>query len=417
MRYSEQAAPAAENASLQRVNRQNTLASVIIQSVRWTSPSLFVLPLIARSVFTLALLALLTIGCASPTPPRPPSLNLPEPVTDLVASRSGDIVLLRWTNPQDTTDGTDLKGPITAEVCRQDPSPAPGCTIIQTLLQKPGPASATDNLPSRLGSGTASLLKYHVRLLNSAKRAAAPSNPAYAGAGAAPPAIRDLRATPTRTGIQLQWQPANSPGPATTIELARHHEGDPAPIAKPVKQPLSFSPKPSTAPDVRLQTPTDAGGTLDRTARKGETYHYTAQRVLTVILDGHTLELRSTPSNPATQNLRDTFPPSAPAGLATIPTSLKATPTTPATIAIDLSWEPSQDTDIAGYLVYRQPLSPEGLAQGPFTRITSSPITPPAYRDQPITPGQRYNYRVTAIDATGNESQPTPPTPETAPIP
>jgi len=222
---------------------------------------------------------------------------------------------------------------------------------------------------------------------------------------------------------------ATSPSlqPGHRHRTGRHHEGEPAPASTPTKQPLAFTPKASTTADIRLQTPTDAGGTLDRTARKGETYRYTAQRVLTLTLNGHAVELRSAPSTPVTLNLRDTFAPAPPINLATIPVTLKATlktmpssttttaPAIAASIAIDLSWEPTPDTDIAGYHVYRQPLTPEGLPQGSSIRITPAPTTTPAYRDRTITPGQRYNYRITAIDASGNESQPTPPTQETAP--
>lgn len=400
------------------MNQQNTLAPFPPPSGHRT-----LCPLLGL-IFS-PLLALLLTGCASPTPPRPPSLNLPGLITDLTAARSGDTVLIRWTNPDGTTDGTDIRGPFTAQICRQAPNSI--CIPTQSLPQKTGPTSATETLPPNLTTGPASLLEYHVRLLNTAKRSAAPSNPAYTAAGAVPPPIQDLHAIATRTGIQLQWQPAPASSPAIAIELARHHEGEPAPPATPTKQPLAFTPKSSTTADIRLQTPTDAGGTLDRTARKGETYRYTAQRVLMLTLNGHAVELRSAPSTPVTLNLRDTFPPAPPINLATIPVTLKATlkampssttttaPASPASIAIDLSWEPTPDTDIAGYHVYRQPLTPEGLPQGPSTRITPAPTATPAYRDQTITPGQRYNYRITAIDASGNESQPTPPTQETAP--
>ena len=46
-------------------------------------------------------------GCASPGPPQPPSLNLPEVVKDLTAERVGDVVQLHWTTPDMTTDRLD----------------------------------------------------------------------------------------------------------------------------------------------------------------------------------------------------------------------------------------------------------------------------------------------------------------------
>src|SRR5277367_6498851 len=64
-------------------------------------------------------------GCASPGPPQPPSLKLPEMVKDLTAQRVGDVVRLHWTTPSTTTDNIDIKGPMTADVCRMAVSSAP----------------------------------------------------------------------------------------------------------------------------------------------------------------------------------------------------------------------------------------------------------------------------------------------------
>jgi hypothetical protein len=151
------------------------------------------------------------------------------------------------------------------------------------------------------------------------------------------------------------------------------------------------------------QQPSDPGGTIDRTAQFGETYRYTAQRVRTAPLPGHTLELRSPASPPITVLLKDTFPPAPPTGLAAMP----GEPTSAdAHASIDLSWEPNTDADLAGYILYRQPLDPTGAPAGPATRLNAIPIEDPAYRDQTAVVGQSYAYRVTAVDTVGNESAP-----------
>src|SRR5512146_662231 len=60
------------------------------------------------------------LGCGTPGVPLPPSLDLPQPVQDLRASRKGDTVTLMWTVPQETTDRTTVRlrhlGP--THVCR-----------------------------------------------------------------------------------------------------------------------------------------------------------------------------------------------------------------------------------------------------------------------------------------------------------
>ncbi|GGA70721.1 hypothetical protein GCM10011507_22870 [Edaphobacter acidisoli] len=359
----------------------------------------------------------IAIGCASPGPPMPPSLHLPKVVNDLSARRIGDAVELHWTTPLHTTDGLDIKGAVTAEICRASlsasaqPSKHSDCTPIKRTLVHPGATSAVDALPAALATGQPALLLYRVRLFNSNDRTAGPSAPAFTAAGAAPSPVEQLHASSSRSGIVLEWKPGTAPVP---IELDRtqlnppQKKSKPSPAAPKSKPTHSFNLVANQAVEVRLQAanqPSDRGGTLDRSAQKGETYRYTAQRVNKVILGGHSLEIRSAISAPITITLLDIFPPATPTGLAAIPGNR----------SIDLSWEPVSDTDLAGYIVYRQQTAADGSASGPFTRITQTPIVGPAFSDQTATPGRSYIYRVTAIDTTGNESSPSATAQETLP--
>ena len=93
-----------------------------------------------------ALAAALLAGCASPGQPRPPSLDLPEPVKDLTAERIGNEVHLHWTTPEKTTDRIAIKGSMTAAICRIA-APSTTCTPIYKFQTQSGPAQATDTLP------------------------------------------------------------------------------------------------------------------------------------------------------------------------------------------------------------------------------------------------------------------------------
>jgi hypothetical protein len=373
------------------------------------------------SAISATLLTALAVGCASPGPPRPPSLRLPEVVKDLTAERVGDEVHLRWTTPTKTTDKLEIKGSLTAEICRGDASV---CTPVKRLPVHPGSSEATDALPVPLTVDPASLLLYRVRILNVNERSAGQSSVAFAAAGAAPPPVEKLRATSVRAGAMLEWQPRLT---VASVQLDRLIDGatvptkeprprpnpksDSAAPSKPKSEPASqappkslLQPKPAPSVEVKLQTPkeaSDPGGTIDTTAQRGETYRYTAQRVRTVLLSGHSLEMRSSISAPVILHVKDTFPPQTPTGLAAVPGGI-----TPADASIDLSWEPDTDADLAGYIVYRQPVTPAGAITGPATRLNATPIVGPAYRDQTAVPGQRYAYRVTAVDTVGNESAP-----------
>jgi hypothetical protein len=372
-----------------------------------------------------------TVGCASPGPPRAPSLNLPEVVKDLTAERVGDEVRLHWDTPTKTTDHMDIKGQVTAEICRtavaapNSPAPPKTCTVVKRLTVQGGPTQATEALPQNLTVDPLTLLAYRVQLFNYNGRSAGPSVQAFAAAGAAPPPVAQLLAVASRDGVLLEWKKSDTTakvvldrfleGPVGTVGAPVPAKVPPAkttsrqrkpltPASAPASKPQASLMTPSTPTETKLQTPkqaADAGGTVDRTTKIGETYNYTAQRVRSVSLDGHSLELRSTVSSPVTFIARDVFPPLAPTGLEAVPGGATA-----ADRSIDLSWTPDTDVDLAGYSVYRQEVTSTGEVAGTAARLNSTPVVGPAYRDQTAIPGHRYSYRVTAVDAAGNESAP-----------
>ena len=366
-------------------------------------------------------------GCASPGPPQPPSLNLPEVVKDLTAERTGDIVHLRWTTPETTTDRLNVKGAMTAEICRITIAahpPQPSCTSVIKLPVQPGQTRAEEALPPNLTVDPPALLAYRVQIFNVHEHSAGLSPEAFASAGAAPPAVEQLKATPTRQGALLEWKPADTTAPVWLDRLPVGPDGvvimppqrkEAAKSSKPtIRKPAPSHPKPvpATPPhrappapiEVTLRTPiesADPGGTIDHTTQMGETYHYTAQRVRPVSLAGHALELRSPVSPPVTVAMRDTFPPPTPSGVEAVPGGVSA-----ANRSIDLSWTPDNDADLAGYFVYRQEVDPQGQVTGTVTRLNTTPVVGPAYRDPTVLAGHRYAFRVTAVDTAGNESAP-----------
>jgi hypothetical protein len=376
-----------------------------------------------------SVLLLFSIGCASPGQPRPPSLNLPETVKDLTAERIGDQAVLHWTTPDKTTDHLLVNGPISAEFCRLTP-PATTCTPIRKLPTAPGPATTSDTLPASLTTDPPTLVAYRVRILNATGHSAPPSNEALLATGIAPQTVAPLRATSTRDGVQLTWPAFTTP--TATVQLDRallNPDGTPAlptpkkPSTKPAPAPpppsRSKSLKPAPARKTTQPTPNivklhppaqtpDAGGLIDESALRGEAYQYTAQRIRTVTLDTHTLELRSALSAPVTLTLRDTFPPITPTGLAAVPSSQQPPGQPPA--SIDLSWTPDTDTDLAGYNIYRRDLS---ALDTTYILLNPTPVPSPAYRDQTALIGRRYAYHVTAVDNTGNQSTPSPDVQET----
>ena len=367
-------------------------------------------------------IALLFTGCASQGPLQPPSLRLPQPAEKLMAERVGDRVELTWVTSANTTDGVKLKGAISANIClnRQVSSAAPAagknakkrtknagaainpaaCDVIQHMAVTPGPAKAEVALGASLSTGAPHIVAYSVELMNDAAKSAGPSAPVFIAAGAAPPATGALKISARRESAVVEWPP--DPAPAV-VELKRTlvaTAAGPLTDAPQVKQPKTATPFAPTARQqprevvLRPDSAKDAGGMVDTSVRDGDTYTYVAQRVETLTLGGHSVEMRSQPSPVATFTYHDVFPPKAPTGLVLIPGGGFGEPP-----SIDLSWDANLENDILGYNIYRS-------TGGEFTKINADPIAVPSFRDLHVEPGQQYTYRVAAIDQRNNESAP-----------
>jgi fibronectin type 3 domain-containing protein len=91
----------------------------------------------------------------------------------------------------------------------------------------------------------------------------------------------------------------------------------------------------------------------------------------------------------------DVFPPAVPEGLAAVAIAGE----NGGAPAIDLSWQPDTETDLAGYIVYRR----EGT--GDWQRISpAEAVVGPAFHDAHVEAGHSYSYVVSSVDQGGHES-------------
>ena len=355
---------------------------------------------------TLAAGALLS-GCGTPGAPQPPSLNLPDRVEDLSASRSGSQVSLTWSMPKKNTDKLLLKGDVTVRVCRREAAGA--CVAAGADLPfAPGAGGAfTDTLPVAFTTGAPRPLSYFVELRNQHGRSAGLSNAANVLAGQAPAPVTNLTAEVRKQGVVLRWSPVAEQEPSAirlrrellTAPAAKPHEGLLAPAPEPVDENLLVA---SCQPEAR----TGLCRALDHEIRFGQSYAYRAQRVARVTVNGKTLELAGELSAPVRVVAADIFPPAVPTSLAAVAIMGE----NGAGPAIDLSWQPVAEADLAGYTVYRR----EG--DSPWQRISpAEPLVPPAFHDAQVQPGHTYLYAVSAIGQNGHESARSEETEETVP--
>jgi hypothetical protein len=329
-------------------------------------------------------------GCGTPGAPQPPSLNLPALVDDLAANRAGNQVALTWTMPKKNTDKLLLKGNVSVRLCRKEGAGACEPAGADLSLAPGADGAFTDTLPAALAAGAPRPLTYFVELKNHNGRSAGLSNAAVVLAGEAPVPVADFSAEVSKAGVVLRW--TNLAAAQDSSDLRLHRKLLTPPAAKPHEGLLA--PQPELVEQNLLVETNTSNRTLDNSIRFGQSYEYRAQRIARVTVDGKTLELAGPLSAPVRVEALDIFPPEVPAGLAAVATTGEN-----ATLAIDLSWQPVTDADLAGYAVYRR----EGEAA--WQRISpAEPLVPPAFYDTQLQPGHTYRYAVSAIGQNGHES-------------
>jgi hypothetical protein len=74
---------------------------------------------VAQTLALTGSVVFLLVGCATIGPPLPPSLDLPQPPSDLRATRKGNRVNLSWTIPTLTTDRQTIRSLGLTLICRE----------------------------------------------------------------------------------------------------------------------------------------------------------------------------------------------------------------------------------------------------------------------------------------------------------
>jgi hypothetical protein len=357
-------------------------------------------PRISSSAITF-LVAGTMVGCGAPAAPQPPSLNLPTPILNLSAARVGNSVRLAWTMPTRTTDHFALRHRVTVQVCRALENGL--CANIGSLMLAPGGAGTyTDELPADLAQGPDHLLRYEVVLPNHAGKSAGASNAAYSAAGTSPPAVTGLSGQVRQDGVLLAWQPVAEPGRSVFFRIERLQLTAPVPEEAP-RSPLAPAvPAAAQTLVVHEQDGVDPGHAIDPSALFNQQYRYVLERVATLALSGRSVEVQGMPSGSTEVTTTDTFAPAVPQGLVAVADAAEA--------AIDLSWSPDSDSDLAAYRVYRRDVHGDLPPQ-----LISSVGVETSFRDSGAQPEHPYAYSISAVDQSGNESEHSPEVEETLP--
>jgi len=348
----------------------------------------------ALSISTLLLLT----ACGAPGPPLPPSLELPQPVTDLRAARKGDKVALTWTVPSKTTDFENVRHLGPTRVCRSLQAPMNQCDTVgevpisQLVVSSssrnkgrppsPTQASYTDTLPPALQEqNPTAMASYAVDTLNNRGRSAGLSNEVQVPLVPALAPPDDLRAEVTADGVVLTWtgilHEQETPELRHAYRVYRRQEG---------------TTRDEIAGQISLTTSGQAT-VVDHGFEWQKSYDYHVTVVSVIPRPEPTaIEVEGNDSPPVHVVTSDVFPPAAPTGLQAVFSGVGQPP------FIDLTWAPNTDADLAGYNAYRREQG------GQAVKINTDLIKTPAFRDRNVESGRQYFYSVSAVDLRGNQS-------------
>jgi len=328
-------------------------------------------------------------ACGVQAPPQPPRVEIPQQIKDLRTIQTGRTLNLTFTLPVLATDGENLTKPVQIDVFRAvsptgqkpatpDTNAAPCLSLTAKELPRYTIAGKVDypfqlspqEFRQSIGSAFSFAVVAFTRGFMGHPRRSLPSNVVSSRVIDVTKPVTNLTVKTTQTALVLTWsKPAETLTGAPPAHLSGYRISTSA-----TGKPGSFQPLAETT----------ATHFDDKIFQFGKTYHYRVSAVST--LDGSQAE--SAPSAAVSVTPRDVFPPPAPTGLTAVN----------AAGAVDLLWNASSSPDLAGYNVYR---STDG---GPFERVNKKRVPTPIFHDTSVEPGHHYQYAITAIDLSGNES-------------
>ena len=356
-------------------------------------------------------LALFLPGCASPGAPVTRNTQKPQAVTDLSASQMGDSIVLSFTLPKGTVRGVPLVEKPAVQIYRafENARANSGKTEKLRLLvtippqmldryEQNGRIVFSQMLaPEDLAAHSGAEAVYEVRT-RVGRSSSAPSNPSRMLILAAPQPIGDLRAQIVDGAVELAWSapqtlPGTSEQPSLEYKVYRT-EVSASSKAQSLREQGSANAAGGTSTAFELLGQSSEPSYADRTVEAGRTYAYVVRGVAKYT----TGSVESPDSNRAEITFAPIARPAAPEHLVGTITSSNEPA---ASFIVELSWAISPETNLAGYNVYRS-----DTESSAGTRVNSSLVLVPVFRDSSVAPGQKYFYRVTAVNRAGEESEP-----------
>jgi hypothetical protein len=316
-------------------------------------------------------------------------LERPEKISDLSALQIGQTLELRFSLPQQSTDGGRLTKPLEIEILRTLAPTGTGLSRLPNFdvwlhLNRPewSPYAQENNIsyPAHLTEQEfhqwlGQTLVLAVRTLTRGFRHRAiesePSNYIDVPIFDVSEPVANVQCVVTEKAIELQFPPPTRMLSGTPLhDLAGYRI-----YRSSTRDPASYKLLGETATPTYRDTPFEFG----------QTYYYQVRaafgRPPHFALSNASQAVKVTPL--------DVFPPAPPEELQGIYSAG----------AVELVWTANTEADLAGYNVYR-------LEDATPRRLNKELVRTPIFRDTTSPPGKILTYYVTAVDQSGNESQP-----------
>ena len=330
-------------------------------------------------------------ACGVQGPPRPPRVEQPAAVHDFAVIQRGRKFVFTFTVPTLATDGERLTKPVELEIFRtitpaggKPPASPPAGQPWKILAEKdlaPPTQSASAAVPIALSDAELAQFKssawtFYLRALTRGFRRHPVlsdwSNPARRVLQNVSEPPEGIQVETTERALILRW-----PSPSKSIAAG----ASAAPSGYSVYK--SLTGKPGT---FELLGDSTSATFSDSHFQFDTPYYYFVRAVFKM-----TSEIAESDDSPVVEiTPRDNFPLRPPTNLSAVF----------AGGVVDLIWTPNTETDLAGYNVERQE------AGGGFVKLNSQLLPTPIFRDKTAKPGERYAYRVNAVDRAGNVSAP-----------
>jgi hypothetical protein len=337
-------------------------------------------------------------SCGKKGPLLPPLVRIPQKIEALTLCQRGESILLEWTNPSAYMDGSPLAGISEVEIWLLERATVPG---------QERPAVTREQFAKEARLALLITRQEFVRHLKSrdkdkpplSLRAAVPIPREMVNRSVFFFGLRviDSRGKPSDFTDLVQWDPIAVPLPPAGLRTRLFEdrvevswEAPPGNIdqsAPAVHKGYNiYRAEAGQDPALLNTTPVQAFLFEDRHIVPGTTYLYFVRATVSEAVPYS----ESGDSESAKIEARDTFAPAQPARLQAVA----------AAGLITLLWDANGEIDLAGYRVWRRQ---EGKAD--FVLLTPQAIAENTYSDAEVEKNVRYEYAISALDRTGNESE------------